>query len=114
MKLKCLICKSKQQFETILSQIIQFYITIDQLWIQLQVMMENKALSSLNKPASFNVILQKSVFETRPMTIFFQYPEYWGVSRQQKMLLFVAMMSLKKMDIAYPLELAVQHMYTIQ
>ena len=38
-------------------------------------------LSSLQKPVNELILLQKSIFEGRPSTIFFQYPEYCGYEK---------------------------------
>jgi len=43
-----------------------------------------KRLSSLIKPVSEMILLQKSIYEGRPMTVFFQYPDYWGFVRQKE------------------------------
>ena len=40
-----------------------------------------KNLSSVTKAANDSVTMLKSIFESRPMTIFFQYPEYCAASR---------------------------------
>ena len=40
-----------------------------------------KGLSSVNRAANDNVTMLKSIYESRPMTIFFQYPEYWWTAR---------------------------------
>ena len=38
-------------------------------------------LSSLQKPVNELILLQKSIFEGRPSTVFFQYPEYCGYEK---------------------------------
>lgn len=44
---------------------------------------EKRKLSSLRKPVNECVVMQKSMYDGRPMTVFFQYPEYCGVVRHQ-------------------------------
>ena len=44
---------------------------------------DKKKLSSVTKPANEMVMMQKSPFESRPMTVFFQYPDYCGVVRKE-------------------------------
>lgn len=42
---------------------------------------DKKKLSSIQKPANDIITMVKSPYEGRPMTVFFQYPEYWGYIR---------------------------------
>lgn len=44
---------------------------------------DKKKLSSIQKPANEMIIMVKSPYEGRPMTVFFQYPEYCGFIRNE-------------------------------
>lgn len=45
---------------------------------------ESRKTTSMKKPVSELIVLQKSPFEGRPMTVFFQYPGYCGCIRKDE------------------------------
>lgn len=57
---------------------------------------ESRKVTSMKKPVSEWVVLQKSPFEGRPMTVFFQYPEYWGWARKDENTVSFSQQEFKK------------------
>lgn len=57
---------------------------------------EKRKLASLSKPVNDSIIMLKSPFEGRPMTVYFPYPDYCGVKRDESNIVVIPQSEFKK------------------
>lgn len=57
-------------------------------------------LSSIQKPVNQLIRMQKSIYEGRPMTVFFQYPDYCGVEKPEENVIHFTQEEFKKQGYA--------------